>query len=58
MRNKFAVDDEEDNEEYCASEGEELDDGDDQIFYQMQGQTHQEIQGTLLKLHTINMMIL
>ena len=26
MRNKFAGDDEEDNEEYCASEDEELDD--------------------------------
>ncbi|XP_008652573.1 uncharacterized protein [Zea mays] len=37
MRNKFAAEDEEDNEEYCASEDEELDDEDDQIFHQMQG---------------------
>jgi hypothetical protein len=33
MRNKFATEDEEDNEEYCPSEDEELDDEDDQIFH-------------------------
>jgi hypothetical protein len=37
MRIKFAAEDEEDNEEYCASEDVELDDEDDQIFHQMQG---------------------
>jgi hypothetical protein len=32
IRNKFASEDEEDNEEYCAFRDEELDDEDDQIF--------------------------
>jgi hypothetical protein len=37
MRNKFVDEDEEDNEEYCASRDEELDEEEDQIFDQMQG---------------------
>jgi hypothetical protein len=36
-RNTFANEDEEDNEEYCAYGHEELDEEEDQIFYQMKG---------------------
>jgi hypothetical protein len=36
-RNKFVDEDEEDNEEYCASRDKDLDEEEDQIFDQMQG---------------------